>query len=483
MAVNHTERIRTAFAEASVTPLVLTGVGACFAIAIGLLLVGTGGTAAVLLPLAVGIVLLALWSPYWALVATLAQLAFIPCESELFGHFVPNSLQLLAPAILIAALLRTLKEADHERLAPRLTDLLVPGFILWGLVGMLVTPGGMRWKWFGNAMGLPALLYFAVRFLRLSYADIRRLIVILLIAISMQSVLMIRESGAGSSPIYHVQRGTVEGVKPAKGPFPFMWNASTYLALWPSLFVYAMASSRDWRKKIGWGAALTAVLDANTCTMERAGIAASLAGIVACLLSPRLRRTTLAMLGVLAVLYVPWSVGKAGGGLLDRFDQTDESRYAYRTAAINLLRSSDWNPIFGIGWGRFGEVSGVHGTEESIIAWGTHEGTVAEIAAGSKLHNVWLAVPVELGAGGALLFAGLVAGLVRGVFLIWRRASGTARVDDGLVVSMLGSLIALGAIAYYQNTYMMAESMSVLWSFYGLLTTHPGAFTEPKPGP
>ncbi len=483
MARSQTERIRTAFTGTSVTPLVLMGVGACFAIAIGLLLVGTGATTAVLLPMAIGVVLLALWSPYWALVVTVAQFAFIPCEDELFGYFIPNALQFLAPAVLVGALLQTLKEADHERLAPRLTDLLVPGFILWGVVGMFVTPGGMRWKWFGNAMGLPALLYFAVRFMRLSYADVRRLVVILLIAISMQSVLMIRESAAGSSPVYHVQRGTMQGVKPAKGPFPFMWNASAHLALWPSLFVYAMASSRERRKKVGWGAALIAVLAANTYTMERAGIAASLAAIVACLLSPRLRRTTLAILGVLAALYVPWSVGKAGGGLLDRFRQTDESRYAYRTAAINLLKSSDWNPIFGIGWARSGEFSGAHGTEEAIIAWGEREGTVREIARGSKLHNVWLAVLVELGAVGALLLAGLLAGLVRGVSLIWRRANGTARVDDGLVVSMLASLIALGAIGYYQNIYMMPEAMSVLWLFYGLLTTHPGAFTEAKPGP
>ena len=65
MARSQTERIRTAFTGTSVTPLVLMGVGACFAIAIGLLLVGTGATTAVLLPMAIGVVLLALWSPYW----------------------------------------------------------------------------------------------------------------------------------------------------------------------------------------------------------------------------------------------------------------------------------------------------------------------------------------------------------------------------------------------------------------------------------
>ncbi len=169
-----------------------------------------------------------------------------------------------------------------------------------------------------------------------------------------------------------------------------------------------------------------------------------------------------------------------------------QSRYAYRTAAINLLKSDRWNPIFGTGWARFKAVAGYFGTEEEIVAWGSRIGTVAEIARGSALHNVWLAIPVEFGGVGVLLAMGLFVGLIRGIVAIRRFALAGSRVDEGLVVSLLGSLIALAAVGYYQNIYMMAESMSVLWVFYALLTSHtdvflldrteklsPGSATEP----
>jgi len=480
MAIHHSLSLmsKTKLSERSIAPMVIVASGLCFALAAGLLLMRIGLTGAVLLPLAVGTVLLALWSPFWALAITLVQFVFIPSEGTLFGYFVPNVLKLLAPVVLGAAFLQALKNADHERLVLRLSDFFVGGFGAWGLVGMFLSGTLGRWKWYGNRMLLPMMLYFVARLLRLDRKRVRTLILILLAAVAVQSVLMLRESMAGSSPIYQVQEGLTQGVKPAKGPFAFNWKASTYLVLWPSLFVYAIASASSKRRKALWAAGLLAVLAASTRTMERAGIAASLIAIAFCLLSPKLRRTALAIMAMLAVAYVPWSMGRAGGGLLERFGQTDESRYAYRTAAVNLLKSDRWDPIFGIGWSGFRDVAGHFGTEEEVVAWGSRRGTVAEIAEGSALHNVWLAIPVEFGGVGVLLAMGLFAGLIRGIAAIRRFALAGSRVDEGLVVSMLGSLIALAAVGYYQNIYAMAECMSVFWVFYGLLTVCPRAFFE-----
>ena len=461
------------------TPLVMVAVGACFAVATALLLVGAGSTAAILLPLAIATVLVAISSPYWALVITIAQFAFVPCEGELFGYFIPNVLQLLAPLCFGAALLYALKEADHERLAPRATDFFVGGFGIWGLVSMFAS-GVPYWKWYGNRMLFPMMLYFAVRLLPVDRKRVRMFILVALAAIALQSLLMIRESVAGSSPIYQVQRGLLEGIKPAKGPFPYMWNAGTYLVLWPSLFIYAIASSRDSRKKLAWGGGLLVLLGAASRIMQRAPMLASLIAIASCLVSPRLRRTTLIAMSVLALAYVPWSMGRAGSGLISRFQLTDESRYAYRTAGINLLKSPNWDPIFGIGWGHFSRVSGRFGTEEEITVWEGRIDTVAEIASGSALHNVWLAIPVEFGGVGTLLFLGILGCLGRAVWRIWRYPPTDVKVDDGLLVSMMGSLLALAAIGYYQNIYTMPEAMSVLWVFYGLLTGQPSAFFEPR---
>ena len=476
MAINHNLISKAKLAERPMAPLVLVAVGGCLALAAGFLLLGVGGSAAFLLPLGIGFVVLALWSPFWAIMIVLAQFAFIPCEGQLFGYFVPNVLQLLAPVVLGAALLQTLKEADHERLAPRLADFFVAGFGLWGLVGMFISPYGGNWKWYGNRMLFPMMLYFAVRLLRLDRKQVRTLILILLAAIALQSILMFRESMAGSSLLYEVGSGLMQGVKPATGPFPFMWSAATYLALWPPLFIYAIASTSHKREKALWGAGLLAVVVASTHTMQRAGLAASLIAIVFCLLSGKLRRTALIVMLALAVAYVPWSMARAGSGLLARFQQTDQSRYAYRTAAINLLKSDRWDPIFGTGWSRFKAVSGYFGTEEEIVAWGSRSGSVTEIARGSALHNVWLAIPVEFGGGGVLFALGLLVCLARGLLRFWRLGRRGGKIDDGLVVSVMGSLVALGAIGYFHNIYVFAESMSVLWVFYALLTSHTDAF-------
>ena len=153
MPIDHRLLSKGELLEYAPAPLVMVAVGACFAVATGLLLVGAGSTAAILFPLAIATVLVAISSPYWALVLTIAQFAFIPCEGELLGYFIPNVLQLLAPLVFGAALLYALKEADHERLAPRTTDFFVGGFGIWGLVGLFLTGG--NWKWYGNIYKQP----------------------------------------------------------------------------------------------------------------------------------------------------------------------------------------------------------------------------------------------------------------------------------------------------------------------------------------
>jgi len=227
---------------------------------------------------------------------------------------------------------------------------------------------------------------------------------------------------------------------------------------------------------MAWGVGLVLVLVANTHTMERAGLAASLLGIMACMMSSRLRKPVLVVLGLLAIGYLPWSTTRAGGSLLARFQETDKSRYAYRIAAINLLKSSDWDPIFGIGWARFDRLAGQHGTEEEVVAWGSRRATVAEIAAGSKLHNVWLAMIVEFGVVGAFLTVGLAIMLLRAALALRARKRRGEQIDGALFVAMTAALFSVAAIGYYQNVYMMAGSLSVVWVLYAILVTHPRVF-------
>jgi len=460
--------------------IAVVAVGTAVALAMGLLVVGADPTVGLFFVPALAVFWLALRNPYWMIVLTIAQFAFIPGQGNLLGHYVPPVFQILAPIAFGAVLLKALARRAGALLRLKLADIFVAAFGLWGLVGMFVVPGMVRWKWYGNRVMLPMLIYFTVRLLPLRRNQVQLLIWVLVVVTVLQSGLMLHESISGASPLYGTPAAeeVIEGVTVAMGPFGYIWNASTYLALFPSLIVYLMSRSRKWWIRILLGVALITILGANGRTMERAGLGASLLAIGFCLLAPRLRRTALAVIGILAIAYLPWSLGNAGGLLMDRFEGTDQSRYAYRVAAFNIIKSQDWNPVFGIGWARFGELSGQFGTEEKVIAWGDTEATVAQVAFRSKLHNVWLAVPLELGMGGSVLFLGVLAGLGAGILRILGMRRRGYTLDGGLLCGIVGSLVALGAIGYYHNIYFMAASMTIFWTFYALLTDNTQVFVQ-----
>jgi hypothetical protein len=443
------------------------------ALILGLALTRLGYLWAMMLFAGIGVFAVAMVSPYWAMVLGIAQFAFIPSEGSFFSISTPNQLQIIGPLLVVAALLRSLKEFAHDRLAPRLTDYTVAGFGLWGLMGLLLQVGAV--KWYVNRMILPMSFYYVARLVRLTRERIVKLAGVALGAVSLQSLMMIRESSAGSSPIYAVRSGLVEGVKAAKGPFPYHWTAGAFLAMWPALFVYMIANSKSTRARVLWAVGLLVVLIANTRTMQRAGTLASLIAIACCLIPSQLRRTASIVIVILAIAYVPWSMGKAGGALMDRFDQTDESRVAYRIAAINLLKSDDWNPVYGVGWSRGARYGGTHGTDDEVLAWGSRRITVAEIAEGAQIHNVWLALPVEFGIGGVLLALAVLMGALASTVRVFRRAR-ERPVDTGLLVALWGGMVALGAIAFFQNTWHYPVSMSVMWLFYGLIVSKPDLF-------
>ncbi len=461
--------------------LVAVAIGVCLAIGVGLLLLGVDPTVGLFFPLVIGVILLAFRWPYWALTIGLAQLAFIPQEGHLFGYFVPNTLQLLAPLAVTSALFQALRRRDHELLRPRVMDFLIGAFGLWGFVGMFLN-GVVRLKSYGNNVIFVMFWYYAIRLLPLNRKNVQRLLFILLGATALQSVLMVHESLNWASPLYGTPSADeiLEGVAAAIGPFGFHWGAGAYLCMWPSIAIYAIARTRRWRGKLVWFAALMVILAAAIRTMQRASVAASLLAIMGCLINPKLRPTALGVIGILAIAYIPWSTGSFGAPLMTRFRETDQSRYARRVAAVNLMKSPRWNPIYGIGWLNFSNFNRGFGTEEEIVAWGRYSTTVEAAASGSALHNVWWAIPVEYGVVGTLMFLGILAGLGHGTLRIWRNARTGAKVDDGLLIAMLGSLVALGMVGYYHNIYSFDACMCIFWAFYALLTSHPDSFLEPE---
>lgn len=441
---------------------------------LGLLFTQLGYITTAMIFIGLAAVAVAVLSPYWALVIAVAQWAFIPSEGAFFSiETTPNQLQFIGPLLVISALIHSLKERAHDRLEPRLLDFAIGGLGVWGYAGMLLQ-GHSHFKWYTNRMVLPMLFYYTVRLVKLTRERVRKLLAISLGAVGIQSLLMIRESMAGSSPIYVVRRGLVQGVKAAAGPFLVHWNAAIFLAIWPSQFIYMIAHAKGKRRKGLWAMGLLVVLIATTRTMQRAATLASLIAIVLCLLPSQLRRTTTTILLVLALAYIPWSMGSAGGALMDRYDQTDESRYARRQVALDLLKSDRWNPIYGLGWSRGHDFTAGLGTQEEILVWGSRRTTLADFS-DTPLHNVWLQIPVELGGVGALFTLAIILSAVTASIRILRRAR-ERPVDTGLLVALWGSLIAIGAIGYFQHVWHTPAAMSVMWMIYGIIVSKPHVF-------
>lgn len=474
---NSGKQRQTPASGVGVETVIVGAIGVALAITAGVLLIGPDPTAGAAIPAALAVVLVAVISPFWALVITAVQFAFLPAEGSFAGAYVPNLLQFLAPLAVIAALFKALKDGYHSALKPRLADFAVAGFGLWGLVGKFATSGIIS-QWYGNRMLMPMLLYFAARLLKIDRSRLRTMMYVFLAAIAVQSVLMIGEGLTGSSPLYHAELEALEGAQPAKGPFRGVFSAGAYLAIWPPLFIWAIANSRTRLKKVVWTMALVFTFLALTRTMQRAALAGAVLGVLCCLPARKLRKTVIVVLCALAFLSVPWSLTGGGEAVLNRFDQVDQSRYARRVAAINILKSSDWDPLLGIGWNNYGNIAGKHGTDEQITAYGTRQTTVSAIAGGAALHNVWYAIPVEFGLGGVLFALLILFAVTRTAAVLWRSGSNTPAKDDGLWIAMLAGLIALGGDGYYHNIYDYAASMSVLWLFYGLLIAHPTAFVD-----
>jgi len=479
MAVDNRRTSIASSLSNNTAPLVAVGIGICVAIGVGVLLTGADPTVGLFLLPALGLVALALRSPYWLVVIGLAQLAFVPIQGNLGGIYVPNVLQFLVPLAVGAALFQALRRRDHGVLGLRLPDILIAVFGLWGIVGMFMN-GRIAWKWYGNNVLFVMLWYYAVRLLPLDGRKVRRLLVILLGATALQSVLMVQESLTGGSLLYgtHSASEIIEGVAVAIGPFGFNWDAGAYLCLWPSIAIYAIVRSSHWRAKLLWVTALLLILAASSRTMQRASLVAIVLSICVCLFASKLRRTTLVILGVLAIVCLPWSMSSFGGPLSARFGQVDQSRYARRVTAINLMKSSTWNPIYGIGWQNFRRFSRGFGTEEQITAYGHQKTTVRRVAGRSELHNVWFALPVEFGLAGALIFLGILSQLVASVLRIWRKRRDGTNADGALVVAMVASLVALAGVGYYHNIHTFEAAMCIFWVFYALLTGHPHVFVQ-----
>ena len=435
---------------------------------------------------ALAFTLVCLADPFWGLVVMLVQFAVLPCESTFFGYYIPNVLQAGVPVVFLFAFLSALKDRRDLRVIP--SDVLLLGFAIWGFVGLLENNCfETYYKQYVNKMVLPMGFYYITRVVPFNASRVRTLLRANVVLLGVQALLMVRQGTTGHSSIYTTHDGA------ATGPFVYFWEAAPYLAMWVPLFIHAAhnAKSSSGRFFSFLGMALTVY--ATTLTQQRGATLALLVCIPFCLLSRSMRPTmkTVIALGLLG--YIPWSTSNLGEDLLNRFDEKDESRAAYREVGYAILRSPEWHPLAGIGFTQSHHV--MRRLDKSLIAdktfflWGRREGSVEEIAdQGKPLHNFYLSLLIEFGIVGTVFWAGLILLIFVAIYHGYRRARDGLDVDDGLYVSLVASLVAWGGVAYLHNIYRFEATMSMFWFVYALLVAQPGAFIlnealdRPEPG-
>lgn len=426
-------------------------------------------------------VVVAFKNPYVGLAIFLPSIALIPWETQIRGGlWLPEPIRLVAPTLLCAALFRALSARFTPKFRITVVDALACALGLSGLLGLVVhdiLPSG---KLYGKAMLFPLFFYFIARFVEWDRSRFRRFLGIQLAATALCALLMVVQSITGRSLLYRGGTAAMTGVHLALGPFKWNFVAASFLCLWPPLFFYAATTaSKSWTRA-SWLAGAGVTIMALMYTQQRAMIAGAAIGLLVCLLARDLRRTVLltgcvALLGATPALLL----GIGPTWLIERFDeeQSYHTRAAYNAGAIGILKSSDWNPLFGVGYYRYGLYAGQH-TPPELLERAFQQPVERLFARGytPRPHNTPLCLLVEMGA----LHTGLFVAVLLGIGYHWLQCfRQPCRADVALLVALLAMTIGVLFSGWFHNLYVIAQATVYLWFFAGLVVGHKHLFRLP----
>ncbi len=419
--------------------------------------------------------------PVFALVVCFCAIALVPFGSRLFGFGVPNLDNAMGPVLLAGVVLQGYTRRLHRTFRIGALDGLIIGMAIAGVVGMLVTPGIVLWKYYTKNILCPLCFYFVGRFIELSRRDFQMLFKVQLVVATACAIFIICKDLPGRSLIYGPNVLYQPGNWGAMGHNA----AATFLCFWTPLFIAASGRAGSRLRSVLWCAACVVVMIALLKTKERAMIAGSVLGLAAALLTTKSWKPAVPVLSLAFVVMVPGFVITGTSATYDRFT-TDKvnTRIAYNAGAMNVLRSRDWNPVFGIGFNRFSYGGYAHEyTPPELIemARGTSRERLLERGWGFRpyIHNLALTLIVEFGLLGTVLFVALALGLTWRWARCLRRASERIAPDSPLLFGLAGAFVAVLFSGMYHNLYVIFPALVPMWFFAGLIMGHPELFREP----
>jgi hypothetical protein len=446
-------------------------------------------------PIAVVMVIITTFYPATAYVIALCALSLIPIEGYFLGIRMPNWMQVMLPALMASTLIHALATPGRRPFKLNWADVFIAGFLVIGTIGVFGQGGQSTQKFYINQQFMPALMYFIVKWLPIDREVFKNQLRWQLLCVLALSLIMLSQTILGIDPFYHGLALLPRGGE-ARGP---MWSISdtvAYTTIWPPFFLYALGTGlslkgrqRPWL----WLVGLLAICLASVATTERTGILAILAGLSVCALHPRMGRYLLLGLLIVPIIIPLWLVTPSGGRVLGRIKSMGEQgagfeRGIYREKALNYMRSPNWNPVLGTGFGRLNDLAAQFMPEDEWVM-DYNSGYFHQIRdfASRPTHCAPVTLLGEYGYGGMtmLLLVGLsVAWAIATLPLLARRQN--KAVDVALVLVAVGALMAVFTNALFHNTEGVVEVLICLWVFAGVLVGHPAVFLidrAPEPAP
>ncbi|MBD3291984.1 MAG: hypothetical protein GF393_03610 [Armatimonadia bacterium] len=449
----------------TVTAAVLTAVGA-------ILMMTVDGSLGWTIPAAIAAIAVAIKWPWVFFGLVIASYSIIPMGGYVWRLHVPDTTQLLVPALTMSVLASAVSRKRWGTFSLRVADVFVLALIAVGFIGMLMEPRFTNWKMFGKEFLFGVAYYFIIRWVDIDRERFERILkwVAGAAAFMLADILLVQLTGIGRIWL-------------GQGPMGNEADQGTYSALFPPMFLYLAAlhdRKGDRRRTLLWLAIAAVGLLAIANIPKRSAVAAALLAVGFCALHPRMRKHVL--IGGLCLLPIAalWLGSSHGQALHSKFtDPADPGlrRRYYRQRALNYMRSEEWQPLWGTGFWKLKDLS-AGSLSETELVWDANKEywrPANELGGYDRnIHCSPLMLLGEFGYAGTAAFIAVLLSVAVSVARAYRSAGHQrARFDSALIVALTGSALGLLLNASYHNTIHQVPVVVLFWTVTGLLVGHP----------
>ena len=427
-------------------------------------------------------------NPYAIYIFAVVQPVFVPIQSRFLFAKMPDALQFLAPAVFLASLVNGWRNKEWKGFRMHVADIFVLGFIFVGYAGIFLEPGHRETKMFTNHQVLPAMMYFIVRWQSVDRKRFRQLLQWHLTVAAGVLFIMLQSAFTHKDPFYYWPGSC--GV--SRGPYGDAATASACTSFLGAMFVYAFTTQlggNSRRLNRVWVFGCIGALLAVVVVAQRSGLPSAIAGIVLCMMHPRMVRYSARMVGIVALVGTVAYFSFIGANIRGRYAEENAGwrRTIYREKAIRYIENAprddlsvpaEWDPILGTGYERLMGLSDHTIPDREVFDPGLQVWRSAQdVAKGSPIHCAPLTMYGEYGWAGMFMIGGLIISIVvslAGVFPLARKVGRPA--DTQFMVALFAVTISICMNAILHNTDKTEQVAIWVWNMIGLIVAHPHAF-------